>query len=82
MCPAQNQVLTQVSYLLVRFAQNFRSVENRDTVPECVEQIKMTVKSRNGVKIAVVPAEDIPRLTGHITAVEPRRDGTANMVQT
>ena len=55
MCPAQNQVLTQVAYLLVRIAQTFRAVENRDSVWEYQEEIKMTVESRNGVKIAFVP---------------------------
>ena len=53
MCPAQNQVLTQVGYLLVRFAQEFERIECRDTVQEYVEKIAMTVESRNGVKIAL-----------------------------
>lgn len=49
MCPAQNQVLTQASYLLVRMAQEFQAVENRDPVWEYVEEIKLTVESRKGV---------------------------------
>jgi cytochrome P450 len=53
MCPAQNQVLTQVSYLLVRFAQEIRSLENRDEVEEYLERVTMTVESKNGAKIAV-----------------------------
>lgn len=56
MCPAQNQVLTQVSYLLVRMAQKFRAIENKDSVWEYEEEIKMTVESRNGVKVALIPA--------------------------
>ena len=56
MCPAQNQVLTQLSYLLVRIAQEFRAIENKDEMLEYVEEIKMTVESRNGVKIALAPA--------------------------
>ena len=56
MCPAQNQVLTQLSYLLVRIAQEFRAIENKDETLEYVEEIKMTVESRNGVKIALTPA--------------------------
>ena len=55
MCPAQNQVLTQVSYLLVRMAQEFQAIENRDSVWEYEEEIKMTVESWNGVKIALIP---------------------------
>lgn len=55
MCPAQNQVLTQISYLLVRMAQTFQTVENRDSVWEYVEAMKFTVESRNGVKIGLIP---------------------------
>ena len=55
MCPAQNQVITQLSYLLVRMAQNFQVVENRDIVREYKEEIKMTIESRNGVKVALIP---------------------------
>ena len=56
MCPAQNQVLTQLSYLLVRMAQEFRAVDNKDETLEYVEEIKMTVESRNGVNIALTSA--------------------------
>ena len=53
MCPAQNQVLTQLAYLLVRFAQEFRWIENKDPVFEYEEKVTLTVESRNGVKIAL-----------------------------
>ena len=56
MCPAQNQVLTQLSYLLVRMAQQYRAIENKDQHLGYIEEIKMTVESRNGIKIALVPA--------------------------
>ncbi|CAG8979093.1 hypothetical protein HYALB_00000223 [Hymenoscyphus albidus] len=56
MCPAQQLVLTQVTYLLVRLAQEFSAVENRDCVYRYVEEIKMTVESKNGVKISLTPA--------------------------
>ena len=56
MCPAQNQVLTQLSYLLVRIAQEFRSIENRDDVYEFVEKVRITNESKRGVQIALVPA--------------------------
>ena len=55
MCPAQNQVLTQLAYLLVRFAQQFQAVENRDPIYEYKETVTMTVESRNGVKVALSP---------------------------
>ena len=53
MCPAHNMVLTQVSYLLIRFAQTFAKIECRGPVEEYVEQIAMTVESRNGAKLAL-----------------------------
>ena len=55
MCPAQNQVLTQLAYLLVRFAQEFQSVENKNPVFEYEEKVTMTVESWNGVEIALDP---------------------------
>ncbi|MCJ1354704.1 MAG: hypothetical protein MMC33_004693 [Icmadophila ericetorum] len=56
MCPAQNQVLTQLTYLLVRVAQEFQFIENRDEVYEYVEQVTLTNESKRGVKIALVAA--------------------------
>ncbi|KAJ8067347.1 hypothetical protein OCU04_004700 [Sclerotinia nivalis] len=53
MCPAQNQVLIQFSYLLVRFAQEIQLINNKDEVFEYLERVTMTVESKNGVKIAV-----------------------------
>jgi cytochrome P450 len=55
-CPAQQMVLAQLTYLLVRIAQEFKEVHNKDPVYRYVEEIKMTVESRNGTKIAVVRA--------------------------
>ena len=56
MCPAQNQVITQLSYLFLRVAQHFQAAENRDSVWEYKEEIKMTIESRNGIKVALIPA--------------------------
>jgi len=55
-CPAQQQVITQAIYLLVRMVREFETVENRDPCMEYVEQIKMLCESRNGVKVALHPA--------------------------
>lgn len=55
-CPAQQQVLTQAVYVLVRLVREFAGIENRDPTREYVEMTKMTVESRNGVKIALFPA--------------------------
>ena len=56
-CPAQQQVLIQAVYVLVRLVREFARIENRDPVAEYVEFTKMTTESRNGVKIALFPAE-------------------------
>ena len=55
-CPAQQQVLTQAVYVLVRLVREFSSIENRAPMQEYVELTKMTTESQNGVKIALFPA--------------------------
>ena len=55
-CPAQQQVLTQAVYVLVRLVREFAGIENRDPTWEYVESARMAVMSRNGVKIALIPA--------------------------
>jgi len=55
MCPAQQMVLTQVTYLLVRLAQEFKGLENRDEVYEFLGEIRMTVQSKNGAKVSLTP---------------------------
>jgi cytochrome P450 monooxygenase len=51
-CPAQQQVLTQASYLLVRMVREFERIDNRDQCIDYVELTKMTTESRNGIKVA------------------------------
>lgn len=55
MCPAQQMVLTQVTYLLVRLAQEFKGLENKDEVYEWLGLIKSTVQSKNGAKVSLTP---------------------------
>ena len=52
-CPAQQQVLTQTVYLLVRMVTTFETIENRDAEVEYVELTKMLTESRNGAKVAL-----------------------------
>ncbi|TVY84310.1 Cytochrome P450 monooxygenase lepH [Lachnellula suecica] len=54
-CPAQQQVLTQSIYLLVRLTRNFARIENRDTILGYVERVRMLTESRNGVQVALFP---------------------------
>ncbi|KAI9642719.1 hypothetical protein NHQ30_008450 [Ciborinia camelliae] len=51
-CPAQQQVLTQSIYLLVRLTREFTMIENRDPVKEYVGLVKALTESKNGVKVA------------------------------
>jgi hypothetical protein len=37
--------------------QKFKALENRDPVWEFVEQSRLAVESRNGVKVGLIPAE-------------------------
>lgn len=56
-CPAQQQVLTQGMYLLIRLVLEFEVMENRDPCLEYVELIKMLCESKNGVQVAFPPRE-------------------------
>lgn len=58
-CPANQQVITQAVYLLVRLVREFETIENRDECIEYVEMIKMLCESRNGVKVALYPAKEV-----------------------
>ena len=53
-CPAQQMVLTQFAYVLARFAECFRVMENRDATEEYVEEIVFSKRSRNGVKVGLL----------------------------
>jgi len=55
-CPAQQNVLTDVAYVLVRLMQRFETCKNRDSCPDYVEEFVFTKESRNGVKVSFSPA--------------------------
>ena len=52
-CPAQNMVLAEISYVLARLLQVFSAIENRDPEP-WVEEHRMTAESKHGCKVALV----------------------------
>ena len=54
-CPAQQQVLIQATYLLVRVVREFVAIENKDEYLDYVELQKMAIESRRGVVIALQP---------------------------
>ncbi|KAG9230529.1 cytochrome P450 alkane hydroxylase-like protein [Amylocarpus encephaloides] len=54
--PAQQNVLTDVSYVLVRLLQQFVTCENFDQCMEYVEEFGFTKESRNEIKVALTRA--------------------------
>ena len=53
-CPAQQQALVQSAYVLLRLAQEFGEMRNRDPELDYIEEMRMVTESRNGVKVALV----------------------------
>ena len=58
-CPSQQIALTETAYVLARLLQEFESIENRDPEIDFIEQSRLTVESRNGVKIALHPVKKV-----------------------
>ncbi|KAH8810608.1 cytochrome P450 alkane hydroxylase-like protein [Xylogone sp. PMI_703] len=56
MCPARMQALTQITYLLVRMAQEFKTIENREVKLDYVEVNDVTYDNVKGVRIGLVRA--------------------------
>jgi cytochrome P450 len=54
-CPAQQNVLTDVAYIMVRLMQRYKALENRDECYEYVDKIVFTRESRNGAKVGFIP---------------------------
>jgi cytochrome P450 len=54
-CVGQRYALTEVSYVLIRMAQEFRVLESRDVGP-WEESLTLTLSSRNGTKVSLTPA--------------------------
>jgi cytochrome P450 len=55
-CPAQQNVLTDVCYVLVRLCQEFSACENRDFCIRYVDNMIFTRESKNGVRVSFVPS--------------------------
>lgn len=54
-CIGQRYALTEVGYVLVRMAQEFRVLESRDPGP-WEESLTLTLSPRNGTKVCLTPA--------------------------
>lgn len=55
-CPAMQNLLTDVAYVLVRLAGTFEGFERREERWEYVDRIVFTRECRDGVKVSFVPA--------------------------
>ena len=56
-CPAQQMVLLEVSWLTVKIMQQFKSLENRDPVLEWVGETNASIQSKNGAKVGLIPSQ-------------------------
>jgi len=56
-CPGQQLTITETAYVLVRLLREFRDIENRDPEMAFVEESRLTVESRNGVLVGLIPAK-------------------------
>lgn len=54
-CVGQRYALTEVGYVLVRMAQEFKTLESRDPGP-WEESLALTLCSRNGTKVSLTAA--------------------------
>jgi cytochrome P450 len=57
-CPGQQLTLTETAYVLVKLLRAYRDIVNRDPEMVFVEESRLTVESRNGVLVGLVPAEE------------------------
>ncbi|KAK8905458.1 hypothetical protein QC760_006642 [Botrytis cinerea] len=58
-CPAQQNALTDVAFVLATFARNFKVIENQGPHLEYVDIITFTRECGDGVQIAFVPIYDV-----------------------
>ncbi|KAI9657902.1 MAG: hypothetical protein M1821_002559 [Bathelium mastoideum] len=55
-CPAQQMAFTQSAFVVVKLLERFGSLENRDPEWRYVEENKVTLESRNGCLVGLMPA--------------------------
>lgn len=58
-CPAQQNALTDIAFVLATFARNFKVIENQGPHLEYVDIITFTRECGDGVQIAFVPIYDV-----------------------
>ncbi|KUJ12486.1 cytochrome P450, partial [Mollisia scopiformis] len=56
-CLAQQNVLTDISYVLTRLMLEFRPCENLDECLEYIEGRVFTPQSKNGIQVALIAAQ-------------------------
>lgn len=58
-CPAKDQVMVQLTYVMVRLLREFEVVECRDEVKKFVEMVRLTTESARGARVALIPARTV-----------------------
>ena len=53
-CPPQQMVLAEAGYVIARLVQKFAQVERRDPVLEWQEELVLSVRGKNGVKVGMM----------------------------
>lgn len=56
-CPGMRLVFTETAYVLVNLLRAFQKIENRDPELEWKEQFRLTVQSKNGCIVGLIPAK-------------------------
>lgn len=56
-CPGKRIALIESAYVLVRIMRVFESIDNRDPEVKFIERNRLTIESRNGVQIALLPSQ-------------------------
>lgn len=56
-CPGMRLVFTESSYVLVSLLRLFDRVENRDPELSWIEEFRLTVQSKHGCLVALIPSE-------------------------
>lgn len=57
-CPAAQMMSTQLVYIVTTLARDFEELQNRDPVEALVEEHRVSMKSRNGVKVGLLRGHD------------------------
>ena len=55
-CPGMRLVFTECAYTVVRIIKKYKFLENRDEEFEWKERVRLTMESKNGTQVGLIPA--------------------------